>query len=150
MDCSGNHCRFDFDFDFNVAFCLFSFLNKMNLQKKVADLFMVGSIYAKRLEKLNIKNVENLLYHFPFRYDDYSLISPVNKVQPGETVTIKGTLIEIKNQYIRHGRKIQKAQVSDKTGQMEITWGRRGKPFTRIGWGSFEHRLWQIGRMKTR
>lgn len=94
----------------------------MNLQAKVADLFMVGPIYAKRLEKLNIKTVEDLLYHFPFRYEDYSLISPVNKVQPGETVTIKGTIVEIKNQYTRHGRKIQKAQVSDNSGQMEIIW----------------------------
>ena len=94
----------------------------MNLQAKVADLFMVGPIYAKRLEKLNIKTVEDLLYHFPFRYEDYSLISPVNKVQPGETVTIKGTIVEIKNQYTRHGKKIQKAQVSDNSGQMEIIW----------------------------
>jgi len=94
----------------------------MDLQTKVADLFMVGPIYAKRLEKLNIKTAEGFLYHFPFRYDDYSLISPINKVQPGEITTIKGTLVEIKNQYTRHGRKIQKAQVSDKTGQMEIIW----------------------------
>jgi ATP-dependent DNA helicase RecG len=94
----------------------------MNLQTKVADLFMVGPIYAKRLEKLNIKTAEDFLYHFPFRYDDYSLISPINKVQPGEITTIKGTLVEIKNQYTRHGRKIQKAQVSDKTGQIEIIW----------------------------
>jgi len=94
----------------------------MDLQTKVADLFMVGPIYAKRLLKLNIKTAEDLLYHFPFRYDDYSLISPINQVQPGEITTIKGTILEIKNQYTRHGRKIQKAQVSDKTGQIEIIW----------------------------
>ncbi|MCJ7804439.1 ATP-dependent DNA helicase RecG [Patescibacteria group bacterium] len=94
----------------------------MDLQTKAADLFMVGPTYAKRLEKLNIETVEDLLYHFPFRYEDYSLISPINKVQPEETVTIKGTIIEIKNQYTRHGRKIQKAQVSDNSGQIEIIW----------------------------
>ena len=94
----------------------------MDLQTKVADLFMVGPIYAKRLLKLNIKTAEDLLYHFPFRYDDYSLISPINQVQPGEITTIKGAMLEIKNQYTRHGRKIQKAQVSDKTGQIEIIW----------------------------
>ncbi len=94
----------------------------MNLQTKVADLFMVGPVYAKRLAKLNIKTTEDLLYHFPFRYDDYSLISPISQIQPGEMITIKGTVLEIKNQYTRYGRKIQKAQVSDKTGQMEITW----------------------------
>jgi ATP-dependent DNA helicase RecG len=94
----------------------------MDLQKKVADLFMIGPIYAKRLEKLNIKTAEDLLYHFPFRYEDYSLISPINKVQPGETVTLKGAIVEIKNQYTRHGRKIQKAKISDKNAQIEIIW----------------------------
>ncbi len=94
----------------------------MNLQMKVGDLFMVGPAYAKRLEKLGINTVEDLLYHFPFRYLDYSLISPINKVQPGEIVTIKGTIISVKNEYTRHGKKIQKAQVADETGQLEIIW----------------------------
>ncbi len=83
---------------------------------------MVGPAYAKRLEKLNIRTAEDLLYHFPFRYDDYSLISPINKARPGEITTIKGKLIEIKNQYTRHGRKIQKAKVSDRSGRIEIIW----------------------------
>ena len=59
---------------------------------------MVGPAYAKRLEKLGINTVEDLLYHFPFRYLDYSLISPINKVQPGETITIKGIVASVKNE----------------------------------------------------
>ena len=94
----------------------------MNLQNPIGGLFMVGPNYAKRLEKLGIQTTEDLLYHFPFRYLDYSLISPINKVQPGETVTIKGTISLVKNEYTRHGKKIQKAQVTDGTGQIEIIW----------------------------
>ena len=94
----------------------------MNSQTKVGDLFMVGPAYAKRLEKLGINTVEDLLYHFPFRYLDYSLISPINKVQPGETITIKGTVTSVKNEYTRHGRKIQKAKVNDENGEIEIIW----------------------------
>jgi len=94
----------------------------MNLQNPIGGLFMVGPNYAKRLEKLGIQTAEDLLYHFPFRYLDYSLISPINKVQPGETVTIKGTISLVKNEYTRHGKKIQKAQVTDGTGQIEIIW----------------------------
>jgi len=94
----------------------------MNLQNPIGGLFMVGPIYAKRLEKLGIQTAEDLLYHFPFRYLDYSLISPINQVQPGETVTIRGTISLVKNEYTRHGKKIQRAQVTDGTGQIEIIW----------------------------
>ena len=83
---------------------------------------MVGPTYAKRLEKLGIRAVEDLLYHFPFRFLDYSLVSPINKVQPGETVTVKGTVNSMKNEYTRGGKKIQKAQVNDRSGQLEIIW----------------------------
>jgi ATP-dependent DNA helicase RecG len=94
----------------------------MNLNTPVKELFMVGPIYAKRLEKLNIKTVEDLLYHFPFRYIDYSLISPICRVQPGEIVTIQGEIISMKNEYTKYGKKIQKAQVSDGTGKIGIVW----------------------------
>jgi len=83
---------------------------------------MVGPTYAKRLEKLNIKTVEDLLYHFPFRYIDYSLISPICRVQPGEIVTISGEIVLMKNEYTKYGKKIQKAQVSDGTGKIGIVW----------------------------
>jgi ATP-dependent DNA helicase RecG len=94
----------------------------MDLKTSVDKLFMVGPAYAKKLQKLNIQTVEDLLYHFPFRYQDYSLISPISKVQPGEVLTINGKILSIKNEYLRSGRKIQKAQVLDNSGQMEIVW----------------------------
>lgn len=94
----------------------------MNLQTPVAQLFMVGPTYAKRLGKLGIKTLEDFIYHFPFRYDDYSLVSKIAQVQAGETVTIKGEVISIKNEYARSGRKLQKAQITDGTGKLEIVW----------------------------
>lgn len=83
---------------------------------------MVGPIYAKRLIKLNINTVEDLLYHFPFRYDDFSLISKIGRVQPGETVTIIGEVVSFKNEYTKNGKKLQKARVKDDTKEMEIIW----------------------------
>lgn len=83
---------------------------------------MVGPTYAKRLEKLGIKTTEDLLYHFPFRYLDYSLVSPIARVQPGELVTIKGEIISIKNEYTKRGKRLQKAIVADKTGEIAAIW----------------------------
>ena len=79
---------------------------------------------AGKLEKLGINTLEDFLYHIPSRYDDYSVVSDINKIQPGETVTIQGTILEFKNQYLRSKRirNIQKATVSDNTGTIELVW----------------------------
>lgn len=94
----------------------------MDLKTPVSQLFMVGPTYARRLKKLNITTLGDLLYHFPHRYEDLSLISKINQLQPGEKVTLQGKIKSIKNQYLRSGRKIQKAVVADSTGEIEVTW----------------------------
>lgn len=83
---------------------------------------MVGPIYAKRLEKLGIITIEDLLYHFPFRYDDFSIISKIERVRVGEIVTIQAKIMSVTNEYTRSGKKIQKATVSDDSGSLELTW----------------------------
>ncbi len=83
---------------------------------------MIGPTYARRLAKLNIKTVEDLIYHFPHRYENFSLVSEIFRIQPGETLTIKGEILSIKNEYTKTGKKIQKALVSDGTGKVEIIW----------------------------
>lgn len=94
----------------------------MDLETPVERLFMIGPIHAKRLAKIGLKTAGDLLYYFPFRYIDYTLISPIALIQPGETVTIQGELTEIKNVYTSHGKKIQKAVVRDQSGSGQIVW----------------------------
>lgn len=79
-------------------------------------------MYARRLEKLNIKTLEDFLYHIPFRYDDFSLISKINRVQPGEVVTIQGTVSEISNEFTKNFKRLQKAEIADDTGTIEVVW----------------------------
>ncbi len=79
-------------------------------------------MYARRLEKLNIKILEDFLYHIPLRYDDFSLISKINKVQPGEIVTIQGTVSEINNEFTKNFKRLQKAEIADDTGTIEVVW----------------------------
>jgi ATP-dependent DNA helicase RecG len=94
----------------------------MDLQTPVEKLFMVGPTYARRLNRMGIKTAEDLLYHFPFRYDDYSLVSVIKKVQPNKSVTVQGEVIEMKNVYTKNRKKIQKAIVADQTGQIQAIW----------------------------
>lgn len=94
----------------------------MDLQSPVTALPMVGPAYARRLEKLGIKKINDLLHHVPHKYLDLSLTSPISRVQPGEMLTVKGEIISMKNLYTRSGMKIQIAQVSDSTGQIIAVW----------------------------
>ena len=82
----------------------------------------VGPVMASRLERLSIFTVEQLLYHIPFRYDDFSLVSDIARVQPGETVTIKATVDSFHAFFTKTGKKIQEARVSDATGKLTVVW----------------------------
>lgn len=94
----------------------------MVLSTPIQKIYMIGSTYTKRLERLDIKTVENLICHFPHRYEDYSQVFQINQVRAGETVTIQGTVIQIKNEYTKTGKKIQKGIVSDGTSSIEMVW----------------------------
>jgi len=88
----------------------------------VKKLIGVGERYTKKLSHLEIYTIGDLLHHYPIRYVDYSIISPINRLQAGETVTIQGTILNIKNQYRPRHQSLQKAIVADKTGQIQVTW----------------------------
>ncbi|MBU3957027.1 DNA helicase RecG, partial [Patescibacteria group bacterium] len=94
----------------------------MFLVNPIEKLPLIGPAYAKRLEKLGIVTVDDLLYHFPFRYIDYSLVSPIGRLQAGETVSVRGEVISIKNEYTRRGKKIQKGVVADASGEIQVVW----------------------------
>lgn len=94
----------------------------VSLNSNIRELPGIYKRYAVLLEKLGIFTLEDFLYHVPFRYDDFTIISKIAEIQPGETVTIRGKVKDIKNQYTRGRITIQKASVSDDTGSLEIVW----------------------------
>ena len=121
MDCFGHCGRISLGVDFASARADGDF-RPMTLGTPISRLFMVGPAYTNKLGRLNINTVGDLLYHFPFRYLDYSLVSPLGQVQAGETVSVKGQVLSFTNQYTRRRQTIQKAVISDGTGQLQATW----------------------------
>jgi len=94
----------------------------MNLQTPIKDAGRIYKTYATRLEKLGILKLEDFLYHVPSRYNDFSLISKIDQVQPGEVITVIGQVLEMKNEFTRHFKKIQRAVIADETGSIEVVW----------------------------
>ena len=88
----------------------------------IESLPNTSSTTIRKFKLLGINTYFDLLNYFPTRYEDYSLITKISKIQVGEIVTISGKIIEAKNQYTRSRITIQKVVVRDDTGLVEINW----------------------------
>lgn len=81
----------------------------------------IGPKRSERLQHLGVRTIRDLLYFLPRRYDDYSQLVPINRLEFGEEVTIIG---KVQRAYTRktRGGSIFKAVLTDGTGSVEITW----------------------------
>jgi ATP-dependent DNA helicase RecG len=95
---------------------------ELSLTTPIRYLPRVGPAMATRLSRLGITTVEQLLFHVPFRYDDFSLVSTIAAVQPNETVTIKGRVEKFSAFVTKTGKKMQEAKISDETGTLTVIW----------------------------
>jgi ATP-dependent DNA helicase RecG len=83
----------------------------------------VGPRTAQTLARLGLANLEDMLYYFPRRYDDYTQLKPINRLFYGEEVTVIATVQSIALRPIRSGKaKILEAVVTDGTGSLRISW----------------------------
>jgi len=95
----------------------------MNLKEiPVNSLLRTSGVTFKKLKNLEINNFWDLTNYFPYRFENYALISTVAQVQPGETATLIGKITSFKNQFTKNGFKIQKAVLEDTTGTIELVW----------------------------
>src|SRR3989337_2815347 len=94
----------------------------MDLNSSVTSISGIGSILAGKLAVLGVNTILDLLYHLPFRYEDRSTISAIGLVQPGETITVTGSVREFKSLYTRSRKTIQSAIIEDESGQISATW----------------------------
>ncbi|MCS7093398.1 MAG: ATP-dependent DNA helicase RecG [Patescibacteria group bacterium] len=91
----------------------------MEQDQKIENLPRTSLSTIRKLKTLGIKTYFELLNYFPFRYQDYSVISTINLLQPGEKVTIVGKVVDSQQIISQSGLKIQKFLVTDDTGQVE-------------------------------
>lgn len=94
----------------------------MDLQTPIKDAGRAYKMFASRAERLDIHTLEDLIYHFPFRYEDYTHASPINTLQIGEKSVIRGIVTESRTEYTRRSFKIQRATIQDDSGILECIW----------------------------
>ena len=94
----------------------------MNPQTPIENLPGIGSYYGRKLKKLEINTLEDLIYHFPFRYDDFSKIAQIQNLTPGEKISIQGVIWQIRNIRTRRGKFVTTATIADQSGTIEVIW----------------------------
>lgn len=94
----------------------------MDLESNVRYVPHVGPTMAGRLDRLEIRTIRDLLFHLPFRYDDFSVVSKIESVRTGETVTIHGRVVEVKNEFTKRGKRLQRGIIGDESGRIDVVW----------------------------
>lgn len=83
----------------------------------------VGVKHAQTLTRLGLHTLGDMLYNFPRRYDDYTQLKPIQRLEYGEEVTVIGTVDSINTRPIRAGHyQITEAIITDGTGFLRVTW----------------------------
>ncbi|MTI67585.1 MAG: ATP-dependent DNA helicase RecG [Firmicutes bacterium] len=94
-----------------------------DLLKSVKYLKGVGPKRAKKLRKIEISTVEDLLYYFPRTYDDRRHVTKINKCIDGERVNLNVEVCGVgTNLRTKKRLSISKLPVKDDTGYANLVW----------------------------
>lgn len=97
--------------------------NRVDLDASVQKLYKIGPAYAKKLQSFGIKTARDLLFYFPFRYDDFSNITKIADLEIGQIATVQGQVVESRN--IRTFKKrmaLTEIIVEDDSGAIKAVW----------------------------
>ncbi|HIQ04310.1 MAG TPA: ATP-dependent DNA helicase RecG [Anaerolineae bacterium] len=92
------------------------------LDAPVDRLPNVGPRYRALLAKLGVQTVRDLLWLFPRRYDDYTVMKTIDRLEHGEQVTIMGRVWDVRTRKVRGNRAVVEAVIGDATGSIQVTW----------------------------
>jgi len=98
----------------------------------------IGEKNAKYYTKLGIHTVYDLLRYFPRRYQDFSKLKTINRLEYGEELSVIGTLSsDLYTRTAKRGNlKITEATLSDGTGSIKVTWFNQPYLTTQLSKGS--------------
>ncbi|MDD5432639.1 MAG: ATP-dependent DNA helicase RecG [Candidatus Omnitrophica bacterium] len=84
----------------------------------------IGPKRAAAFASKGVFTVEDLLYYFPYRYEDRSNLSKISKLQEGQVQAIKAQVIVggERRSFRRRGFSITEIVVGDETGKINCVW----------------------------
>src|SRR5436190_2644229 len=92
------------------------------LQQPSESLPGVGPAVSKRLAKLGLRTVRDLLEHVPFRYEAAVPERPIAELLIGEEAAVAGTVKRMTSRRTRRRLTVQTAVVADASGTITAVW----------------------------
>jgi len=101
------------------------------LDLKIEYLPSVGPKVGKKLEKLGIKEISDLFYYFPRRYEDFSAVIKIQDLarevadnwQNQLSFSVSGQILGISNKKTRRrGFTVTEGVIADQTGTLKVVW----------------------------
>ncbi len=94
----------------------------ITLMSSVRDLHQVGETRARKLEKLGIFTVRDLLTYYPRRYEDRRAFSTIQQAPPGEKICIRASVTKVPQcSTTGRGKNMVSVTVEDESGTMRLT-----------------------------
>ena len=94
----------------------------MDLQTPIEQVPNIGKSYAMRLHRLKITTIEDLVHHYPFRYENLGKPAQISEISLGGTNSVAGEVWEIRNVRTRFGKNLTLATVNDGSTSIEVVW----------------------------
>jgi len=90
------------------------------LQKSVTAIKGFGTHMAEKLSRLGIETVHDMLYYLPRRYDDYTHMTYISKLQPGMVTTVVGKVTHTELRIGKNNRKDFLMVLDDSTANLLV------------------------------
>ena len=93
------------------------------LNAPITVLSGIGPRHAQTLGRLGLSSLGDMLYLFPWRYDDYTQLKQINRLNYGEEVTVIASIQNVTSRKVRSGRmNLTEVLVSDGSGTLRVNW----------------------------
>ncbi len=94
----------------------------LDINQNVINVSGIGPKNAEKLSRLEISTVQDLLYHFPRRYDDYSNFKTINRLDINDIGSVLGIVKNVISYNGRSGKKVIEVVIEDGTGVLSAIW----------------------------
>ena len=114
--------RFNFKSNINKAEMTMKIYNLLYENLENVKIKGVTKTNIPKFKKLGVSTLYDLLYFFPRAYENRNNHKKIGDILADEFVILQGTVVNVANQYIKSGRTMFRAVLSDDSGMIELVW----------------------------
>lgn len=94
----------------------------MRADDRLTEMKGIGKKRAQILGKLGLWQAEDVLYYFPFRYEDRCSIAKISDLQEGDTALILGYIAQTRNIRLAGKKMLLRVSVRTEEGNITLIW----------------------------